>query len=540
MSRLYQNHMHQTLTILLAQLNPTVGAIETNAAKLVHIIQTQQEEQDVILFPELSLTGYPPEDLLFRHNLHQRVDQALQTIQANTDDCYVVVGHPSLEKEQCFNAASVFYRGKLVARYHKQHLPNYGVFDELRYFTPGAANPCILTVKGYRLGLCICEDIWQEGPVEQLIKEGIDGLLCINASPFDYEKQNLRENLLQTHARRGISIFYVNQVGGQDELVFDGQSMAFDQQGSLCTRAPAFRESLETVILDQQKITGQITPLLEPEQLIYEALLCGTRDYVEKNGFPGVLLGLSGGIDSALTLAIAVDALGADRVHAVMMPSRYTADMSLEDAKLQLRALGVTSTILSIEPAFKSLLTTLTPSFAQLPEDTTEENLQARIRGILLMALSNKTGKMVLTTGNKSEMSVGYATLYGDMAGGFAVLKDVLKTQVYALARYRNRLSAIIPERVITRPPSAELAENQTDQDSLPDYAILDAIIKAYMEHDLAAEEIIQMGFPATDVNKVIRLIKRNEYKRRQAAPGVKISPRAFGRDWRYPITSGF
>lgn len=540
MSRLYQNHMHQTLTILLAQLNPTVGAIETNTAKLVHVIQTQQEQHDVILFPELSITGYPPEDLLFRQNLHQRVEQALQTIQANTNDCYVIVGHPSLEKEQCFNAASVFYRGNLVARYHKQQLPNYGVFDERRYFTLGAAKACILTVKGYRLGLCICEDIWQEGPVEQLIQEGIDALLCINASPFDYEKQQLRENLLQTHARRGISIFYVNQAGGQDELVFDGQSMTFDQQGSLCARAPAFTESLETVILDQQKITGHITALLDPEQLIYEALLCGTRDYVEKNGFPGVLLGLSGGIDSALTLAIAVDALGADRVHAVMMPSRYTADMSLEDAKLQLQALGVKSTLLSIEPAFKSLLTTLAPCFAQLPEDTTEENLQARIRGMLLMALSNKTGKMVLTTGNKSEMSVGYATLYGDMAGGFAVLKDVLKTQVYALARYRNRLSAVIPERVITRPPSAELAENQTDQDSLPDYAILDAIIKAYMENDLAAEEIIQMGFSASDVNKVIRLIKRNEYKRRQAAPGVKISPRAFGRDWRYPITSGF
>lgn len=537
---LYQNNMHQTLTILLAQLNPTVGAIETNAAKIVSIIRTQQEQHDVILFPELAITGYPPEDLLFRQNLHQRVEQALQTIQANTGDCYVIVGHPSLEKGECFNAASVFYRGSLVTRYHKQHLPNYGVFDELRYFTPGAANPCILTVKEYRLGLCICEDIWQEGPVEQLIREGIDGLLCINASPFDYEKQSQRETLLQEHACHGITIFYVNQVGGQDELVFDGQSMVFDQQGSLCARAPAFNESLQTVTFHHQKVTGKITPLLEPDQLIYEALVCGTRDYVEKNGFPGVLLGLSGGIDSALTLAIAVDALGASRVHAVMMPSRYTADMSLEDAKLQLQALGVTSTVLSIEPAFKSLLATLAPSFAQQPEDTTEENLQARIRGMMLMALSNKTGQMVLTTGNKSEMSVGYATLYGDMAGGFAVLKDVLKTQVYALAHYRNRLSAVIPERVITRPPSAELAENQTDQDSLPDYAILDAIIKAYMENDLAAEDIIQMGFLATDVNKVIRLVKRNEYKRRQAAPGVKISPRAFGRDWRYPITSGF
>lgn len=532
--------MPATIDILMAQINPTVGAISANTEKIISIIKTHQKCHDIIVFPELSITGYPPEDLLFRNDLYLQIEKALTDIARSTVDCHVIVGHPSLEKEQCFNTASIFYRGARIALYHKQHLPNYGVFDELRYFTQGAPQPCILSIKDYRLGVCICEDIWHPGPVDQFVESKADGFVCLNASPFDYVKQTFREDLLRQHSQRGLSIVYVNQVGGQDELVFDGQSMAFDPQGNLCARAPAFVEHLQTVILQGKKITSKIVPLLNQDQLIYEALVCGTRDYVEKNGFPGVLIGLSGGIDSALTLTIAVDALGASRVHAVMMPSRYTADMSLEDAKKQLKTLGVEHTLLSIEPAFESFLDTLAPSFAGLKPDTTEENIQARIRGILLMALSNKTGKMVLTTSNKSETAVGYATLYGDMAGGFAVLKDVLKTQVYALARYRNRLSPVIPERVITRAPSAELAENQTDQDSLPEYEILDAIIKAYMENNSAAEEIIREGYAATDVNKVIRLIKRNEYKRRQAAPGVKISQRAFGRDWRCPITSGF
>ena len=342
---------------------------------------------------------------------------------------------------------------------------------------------------------------------------------------------------MQSVAKR---LFMCNQVGGQDELVFDGQSLAFDNLGNLQARAPAFKEHLQTVTMKGQRLHSEITPTLEKNQLVYEALVCGTRDYVEKNGFPGVLLGLSGGIDSALTLAIAVDALGASRVHAVMMPSRYSADMSLEDAQQQLKIMGVQGTTLSIEPVFNSFLETLAPSFKGLAIDTTEENLQARIRGTLLMALSNKTGKMVLTTSNKSESAVGYATLYGDMAGGFSVLKDVLKTEIYELANYRNRIEPVIPKRVIKRAPSAELAENQTDQDSLPDYAVLDAIIKGYMEANQSADYLIQQGYSAADVNKVILLIKRNEYKRRQAAPGVKISPRAFGRDWRCPITSGF
>ena len=346
--------------------------------------------------------------------------------------------------------------------------------------------------------------------------------------------------MLASHAQLGLIIVYVNQVGGQDELVFDGQSIVIDQHKEIKVRSPAFIEHLEPVIIQDQCVIGQIAPLNNQHAMIYQALCCGLKDYVGKNGFPGVLLGLSGGIDSALTLAIAVDALGASRVHAVMMPSRYTALISNEDAQLELDALHVESTTLSIEPAFNTLLSTLAPAFVGKPTDTTEENIQARIRGVLLMALSNKSGKMVLTTSNKSETAVGYSTLYGDMAGGFSVLKDILKTTVYELARYRNNISMVIPDRVLTRPPSAELAPNQTDQDNLPDYATLDSIITAYMEHNASAKDIIKQGYNASDVNRVISLITRNEYKRRQAAPGIKITSRLFGRDWRYPITSGF
>ncbi|ARG97133.1 NAD+ synthase [Legionella micdadei] len=533
--------MHQPLKILMAQINPTVGAIEANTEKIINIILQEQQQHDVIIFPELTITGYPPEDLLFRKELHERVTKALVAIEEVTADCHVVVGHPYLVQKNCFNAATVFYQASRVAIYFKQILPNYGVFDEERYFVPGPPETCILQVKNHRLGLCICEDIWQKGPVDRLIKAGVDAILCINASPFDYSKPALRENLIREYAQRGVAFIYVNQIGGQDELVFDGQSMALDHSGVVCARSPAFKEHLHTVILAEQKIISEIIPAYEQDQLIYEALVCGTRDYVEKNGFSnGVLIGLSGGIDSALTLAIAVDALGISRVQAVMMPSRYTADMSLEDAQLQINAMGVESTLINIEPIFNCFLDSLAPAFIGLPPDITEENLQARVRGMLLMALSNKSGRMVLTTSNKSETAVGYATIYGDMAGGFAVLKDVLKTQVYALATYRNRLEPVIPERVIQRAPSAELRANQTDQDSLPEYAVLDAIIKDYMENDLAAADIIQKGYRPEIVNQVIRLIQRNEYKRRQAAPGIKISTRAFGRDWRYPITSGY
>lgn len=532
--------MNSFLKILMAQLNFKVGAIETNAEKIISVIVQEQSDHDVIVFPELAVTGYPPEDLLLRKEFHLRVQHALNEIQAASDNCHIVVGHTSWEDGHCFNSASVFYRGKRIALYHKQNLPNYGVFDEQRYFTPGDSKACVLTIKGYRLGLCICEDLWQAGPIETIIATNIDVLLCLNASPFDYEKPERRENLLRSYAKQGITIIYVNLIGGQDELVFDGQSLAMDYQGTVCGQAPAFVEHLQSLTLDGKTLKSTLSPPLEQNQLIYKALVCATRDYVEKNGFSGVLLGLSGGIDSALTLAIAVDALGASRVHAVLMPSRYTAQISNEDALIQLQRLNVEYSILPIEPIFNSYMSTLAPLFKNLAPDTTEENLQARIRGMLLMALSNKSGKMVLTTSNKSETAVGYATLYGDMAGGFAVLKDVLKTQVYALANYRNSIEPIIPERVITRAPSAELAENQTDQDSLPAYEILDAIIKAYMENNLATDDIIAQGYSPADVHKVLRLIKQNEYKRRQAAPGIKISSRAFGKDWRLPITSGF
>lgn len=532
--------MHHNLSILMAQINPTVGAISINLDKITGIIRNHQQEYDVIVFPELALTGYPPEDLLFRNTLYEQTEAALKTIQDMTLDCHVVVGHPFRESEHRYNSASVFYQGQRIALYHKQCLPNYGVFDEIRYFSPGVAKACVFKIKEHIFGLCICEDIWHKEPVAQLIAAGTDILICINASPFDLNKYNQRESLIAEHAKHGLTIVYVNQVGGQDELVFDGQSMVIDQHKSVVVRAPAFVETLEPVNIKHRQIKGHVTPLLEQEALIYQALLCGLRDYVNKNGFPGVLLGLSGGIDSALTLAIAVDALGASRVHAVMMPSRYTSTMSHEDAQAELDALHVHSTTLSIEPAFKSLLETLEPVFSGQAVDTTEENIQARIRGILLMALSNKSGHMVLTTSNKSETAVGYSTLYGDMAGGFGVLKDILKTTVYQLARYRNSLGPVIPERVLTRPPSAELALNQTDQDNLPDYATLDAIITAYMEHNASATEIIQQGYDSKDVYRVIQLITRNEYKRRQAAPGIKITSRLFGRDWRYPITSGF
>ena len=524
----------------MAQINPTVGAITANTAKIIDIIQRHQHDHALIVFPELALTGYPLEDLLFRDELFDQVEQALLTIQAITTHCHVIVGHPYRAEGNHFNSASILAQGKCIAIYHKQHLPNYGVFDEARYFTKGPSTPCLLTINNYRLGLCICEDIWQPGPVDQLLAAETDVLICINASPFDSIKYGIRESLLRNHAKRGLAVVYVNQVGGQDELVFDGQSLAIDRAGNVCARAPAFAEQLQTIQFTEKQLQGDVIPLLPKEALIYQALMCGLHDYVEKNNFPGVIVGLSGGIDSALTLALAVDALGASRVHAVMMPSRYTASMSNTDAKEQAETMQVQYTTLPIEPAFNTLLETLAPCFKGYAPDVTEENLQARIRGLLLMALSNKKGSMLLTTGNKSETAVGYCTLYGDMAGGFAVLKDVLKTEVYALARYRNSISQVIPERVLTRAPSAELASNQTDQDSLPDYAILDAIISGYMEDNLPIDEIIKRGYKKEVVLKVIQMIKHNEYKRRQSPPGIKITTCAFGRDWRYPITSGF
>jgi len=532
--------MPKNLTFLMAQINPTVGAIAQNALKIISIIQEDNDKHDVIIFPELALTGYPPEDLLFRDELFSQIDEALVQIQASTKQAHVIVGHPHRVNDQLFNAASVMSNGQSIAIYHKQHLPNYDVFDEKRYFTEGSPTPCLFTIKNYQLGLCICEDIWHPGPVDQLIAAKTDVMICINASPFDYNKYLLRETLLREYAQLGLAIVYVNQVGGQDDLLFDGQSLALDGKGEVAARSPAFVEHLQSVTLQGERMQGELAPLLSKVALIYQGLLCGLKDYVEKNRFPGVVLGLSGGIDSALTLALAVDAFGPSRVHAVMMPSRYTAIMSLEDAKQQVETMGVKYSVLPIEPTFNAYLTTLAPEFKGLAPDITEENLQARIRGTILMSLSNKFGSMLLNTSNKSELAVGYGTLYGDMAGGFGVLKDVLKTTVYDLAHYRNSQAEVIPSRVLNRAPSAELAPNQKDQDSLPDYAILDAILMAYMEDNLSPQAIIKRGFAADDVMKIVKLIKRNEYKRRQAPPGVKISECAFGRDWRYPLTSGF
>lgn len=524
----------------MAQINPTVGAINKNTQKILSIITDNQISHDVIIFPELALTGYPPEDLLFRDSLFEQCENALKQIIENTTQCHVIIGHPTKENNHRYNSASVIANKNQIKIYHKQHLPNYGVFDEKRYFSPGAKSPCTFEVKNTTLGVCICEDIWQKSPVEQLIAAKTNLIICINASPFTIDKCQQREGIVRNHAKRGVPIVYVNQVGGQDELVFDGLSHVADHKGNIVARAPAFAEKLQTVIFENEKITSEITKIPESNALIYQALKCGLGDYINKNNFPGVLIGLSGGIDSALTLAIAVDALGAERVHGVMMPSRYTASMSNEDAQEQLNTLNVKSTILPIEPAFKTMLATLAPAFNNKTQDTTEENLQARIRGMLLMAISNKTGNMVLTTSNKSETAVGYATLYGDMAGGFSVLKDILKTKVYDLARYRNSISKNIPERVITRAPSAELSANQTDQDSLPEYATIDAVITDFMEHNLSVNEIIRRGHAKDDVDLIIKKIAQNEYKRRQSSPGVKITARVFGRDWRYPITSGF
>ncbi|GGI80898.1 NAD+ synthase [Legionella impletisoli] len=532
--------MQNRLNVLMAQINPTVGAITENTNKIIDCIHKNQKEHDLIVFPELALTGYPPEDLLLRGELFQRIEEALKRIQNHTKACFVIVGHPSKEHDLCYNSATIFHNQTQLKRYHKQTLPNYGVFDEKRYFSAGKPDVCIFNVKNYHIALCICEDLWSEGPIERNIKEGCDILLCINASPFDYEKYDRRKKLVQKYAQKGPIIIYVNQVGGQDELVFDGQSFAMNPNGEITALAPAFKETYSTVTIEGQNVNGAISPLLPEEALIYEALVCGLKDYIHKNHFPGVILGLSGGIDSALTLAIAVDSLGKERVHAVMMPSRFTASMSSEDALKQLNDMGVSYTTLPIENTFKVILETLAPSFQGLKKDTTEENIQARIRGLFLMALSNKTGNMVLTTSNKSETAVGYSTIYGDMVGGLAVLKDVYKTQIYKLARYRNKQSHVIPERVLVRPPSAELSENQTDQDTLPEYDILDAIVTLYMEQNKSAEDIITKGYPSEVVYRIIKMIKQNEYKRRQSAPGIKITPRSFDRDWRYPITNHF
>ena len=529
--------------IQIVQMNPLVGNVAGNTQRLIEAAQRASADGvDLAVFPELALTGYPPEDLLLRPEFIARVETALARIQAEASGITLVLGYPRASVGGLFNVAGVIRDGRVIAEYAKQHLPNYSVFDEKRYFQPGAS-ATVFEHRGLRFGLSVCEDIWHEGPTQQAAAAGAQVVLNLNASPFHAGKGAEREALVSRLAREhGLTILYANLVGGQDELVFDGASFVVDPAGRVVQRAPGFVETSLDVSLDVSGVPDGAAPASasSEEESIYSALVLGVRDYVRKNGFEGAVLGLSGGVDSALTLAIAVDALGAERVEAVLMPSRYTADMSNEDALEQARRLGVATRIIPIEPAFQTFLGMLAPVFAGQPVDVTEENIQARCRGILLMAISNKSGRILLTTGNKSEMAVGYATLYGDMAGGFAPIKDVPKTLVYRLAHYRNSRSAVIPERVLTRAPSAELRPDQTDQDSLPPYDLLDAILKLYIEDDEGIDAIVAKGYPAEVVRRVTRLVDRNEYKRRQAPPGVRISRRAFGRDRRYPITNGF
>ena len=525
--------------IAIAQLNATVGDIKSNADKIIALAtQAKQHGACLLITPELGLCGYPPEDLLFRQDFIQANEKALHNIAQSTLGITIIVGHPHQKNGMLFNAASVLQDGKVIATYHKQVLPNYSVFDEKRYFDAGD-QPLVFSLDGMQYGLMICADVWEPAPAMQAKKAGAAFLISINASPYRMEKLDTRYQVLKDRAKEtGLPILYANLVGGQDELVFDGASFVLDSKGNVTHQLPSFVEDLSYVELNnKQPVATEIIPPLSLEAMVYHALKVGLADYINKNEFPSVVLGLSGGIDSALTLAIAVDALGADRVKVLMMSSQYTASISLDDAVEMAKTVGVDYSLIPIKSLFEEFKAALADEFKGKKEDTTEENLQARIRGMLLMALSNKFGSIVLTTGNKSEIAVGYSTLYGDMAGGFALIKDVPKTLVYKLATYRNSISPVIPERIIARAPSAELREDQKDQDSLPPYDILDAIMLAYVEQDLSPNEIIQLGYSEKDVKRVTRLIDINEYKRRQAPIGVRITQRGFGKDRRYPIT---
>lgn len=528
-------------SVALAQINLMVGDIPGNARRVIDAAKRLHGQADIVVFPELTLTGYPPEDLLLRPACDARVADALDEIARAAVGITLVVGYPALRDGVRYNMAGIMRDGAVELEYRKMELPNYSVFDERRYFEPGR-NALVFRQGGIEFGVTVCEDIWFDKPVQCAVAAGAQVLLNLNASPFHQGKAAEREALVADRAARfGVSVVYVNLVGGQDELVFDGGSFVVDAAGSVAHRAVFFEESESLLSFDGcVPSASDVARFPDVDEQVYQALVIGTRDYVRKNGFASVVLGLSGGIDSALTLAIAVDALGSENVETVSMPSRYTAQISGEDALQQAQRMGVRHQTISIEPVFRAFLEMLSETFADTEADLTEENIQARCRGILLMAISNKRGRMLLTTGNKSEMSVGYATLYGDMAGGFAPLKDVPKLLVYRLARWRNRDAEVIPERVIERPPSAELRADQKDTDSLPDYEILDGILALYVEQDRSPDEIIAAGFDPVIVERVAGMVDRNEYKRRQAPPGIKITRRAYGRDRRYPIVSGF
>jgi NAD+ synthase (glutamine-hydrolysing) len=539
--------MSTTLRIALAQLNIPVGDVEGNTERVIKVAAEARDRlgADLVLFPELTLTGYPPEDLLFHAGLRRQVAIGIERVRAEVKGIATLIGYPEYVERTIYNACAIVRDGERLLNYRKRELPNYKVFDEKRYFKPGS-DAALIELKGIRVATLICEDVWEPGPALAAKAAGAQLIVVINGSPYSLNYQQTREEIVRARIRDvELPVVYLNLLGGQDELVFDGNSFVMNARGEVVQRMPPFQEGLYPVDIDLvngsvQPRPGHIEPLYAEEASVYGALVLGVRDYVNKHGFPGVVLGLSGGIDSALTLAIAVDALGADRVHTVMMPSRYTSQLSLDEAKAQAQTHGVRYDIISIENIFASVQAALKDIFAGLGPDTTEENIQSRCRGILLMAISNKLGRMVLTTGNKSEMAVGYATLYGDMAGGFAPIKDCSKLLVYRLARYRNARSVVIPQKVIERPPSAELRHEQKDTDSLPPYEVLDAILELFIESDLSVDEIAARGYDRATVGRVLQMVKRNEYKRRQAPPGVRVSNRAFGRDWRYPITSGY
>jgi NAD+ synthase (glutamine-hydrolysing) len=521
-----------------------VGDADGNATRMLECCAQARDRlhADLVLFPELALCGYPPEDLLLHRGFARDVSAALERLAAGTQGIRAVVGYPEYAGSRIHNSAAFIGDGRILASYRKRVLPNYGVFDEKRYFTPGDTD-CVIEVKGVRLGVTICEDLWEPGVARLTRDAGAEVLLSLNGSPYDTGKLARREVVFRERvAETGLPVVWVNIAGGQDELIFDGASMVMDARGEVVLRSPSFSEALDPVDIARGGAPrpGTIVPPPELVESVWRALVLGIGDYVNKHRFPGVVLGLSGGVDSAVTLALAVDALGADRVRAVMMPSRYTSQISRDDAQAQANLLGVRYDVVPIEPMFRAVLDSLAGVFAGTGPDVTEENVQARCRGIILMAISNKFGVMLLTTGNKSEMAVGYATLYGDMAGGFAPLKDCSKTLVYKLARYRNAISSVIPQRVLERPPSAELRDDQRDTDSLPPYDVLDPILEAFIEDDCSVDQIVERGFDRATVGRILGMVKRNEYKRRQAPPGIRISPRAFGRDWRYPITSGF
>ena len=536
----------KSFKIALAQFSPHIGNLEANAQKMLEQAnEAKKQNADLIIFPELSSIGYPAEDLLLRPSLTKRTQQVFEQLKTVKDIVMVFGFVNQTEDGQRYNAAAVMKDGQVLGVYNKQNLPNYSVFDEKRYFTEGHQH-LVFEYLGHKFGVLICEDVWSLSTVQQLAQLNVETALVLNASPYEVGKPQHRVETMSALAKQmNLNLVYANQVGGQDDLIFDGTSFVIAKNGSVVLQAESFKESLyfaEYEAEQQAFKANALPPALDTMAEIYQSLVMATRDYVQRSGFPGVILGLSGGIDSALTLAIAADAIGADKVQAVMMPYTYTAQISVEDAAEQAKSMGVTFGIAEINPIVNSIMQTLYPFFGNSPADATEENLQARARGTLLMGLSNKFGNLVLSTGNKSELAVGYCTLYGDMVGGFAILKDVYKTIVFELAKYRNSISdkPVIPERVITRPPSAELRPDQKDQDSLPPYDVLDAILYAYIEEDTSQDDIIAKGFDAEVVAKVIRLVDFNEYKRRQGAIGPRISSRAFSRERRYPIVNGW